>query len=97
VLSDYGNIRQRWLIVFSEVAQLRAEQGLERKQAKELETAGIQWRKLMQERFNYQADDEQALAQFNQKLHYHQVHASLEKPTANMPAAAAQVHKINGR
>jgi transposase len=51
---------------------------LERKQAKELETAGIQWRKLMQEKFNCQADAEHALALFNQKLHYHKVQASLE-------------------
>jgi len=78
VTSQYGDIQQRWLVVYSEAAQQREERGLERKQAKELKTVGIQWRKLMQERFNCQADAEQALAQFNQKLHYHQVQASLE-------------------
>jgi len=51
---------------------------LERKQAKELDTAGIQWRKLMQQTFNCQADAEKALALFNQKLHYHKAQASLE-------------------
>ena len=78
VTSQYGGIQQRWLIVYSEAAQQREEHGLERKQAKELETAGLQWRKLMAEKFNCQADAEQALAQFNQKLHYHQIHVSLE-------------------
>ena len=78
IASQYGGIRQRWLVVYSAAAQQREERGLERKQAKELETGGIQWRKLMQERFSCQADAEQALAQFNQKLHYHQVQASLE-------------------
>jgi transposase len=78
VTSEYGNIRQRWLIVFSEAAEQREEHGLERKQNKELETAGLQWRKVMAEKFNCQADAEQALAQFNQKLLYHQVQASVE-------------------
>jgi transposase len=78
VTNNYGDIRQRWLVVFSEAARKREERGLERKQAKELETAGIQWRKLMQEKFNCQADAEHALTQFNQKLRYHQAQASLE-------------------
>lgn len=78
VTSRYGSIQQRWLVVYSEAAQRREERGLERKQAKELETAGIQWRKLMAEKFNCQADAEQALAQFNQKLHYYQAQATLE-------------------
>ena len=78
VSSDYGNIPQRWLVVFSEAAQQREETGLVRKQAKELETAGVDWRKLMQTSFNCQADAEQALAKFNQKLHYHQVRATVE-------------------
>jgi transposase len=78
VASEYADIRQRWLVVFSEAARKREEKGLERKQAKELETAGREWRKLMQEKFNCQADAEHALAQFNQKLRYHQAQASLE-------------------
>lgn len=78
VPSEYGGIRQRWLLVYSDAAAEREERGLERKQAKELEMAGIQWRKLMQGTFNCQADAEQALALFNQKLRYHQVQATLE-------------------
>jgi transposase len=78
VPSEYGEIRQRWLLVYSEAAAEREERGLERKQAKELEMAGIQWRKLMQETFSCQADAEQALALFNQKLRYHQVRATLK-------------------
>jgi len=81
VTSEYASIRQRWLVVFSEAARKREEQGLARKQAKELETAGIQWRKLMQEKFNCQADAEHALGLFNQKLHYHQGQASPEPQT----------------
>src|SRR5271157_3290831 len=78
VPSEYGGIQQRWLVVNSEAAAEREERGLERRQAKEIETAGIQWRKLMQQSFNCQADAEQALALFNQKLHYHQAQASVE-------------------
>ncbi len=75
--SEYGGIRQRWLVVYSEVAAEREEKGLERKQAKELETARVQWRKLMQETFNCQTDAEKALALFNQKLHYHRAQAKV--------------------
>ena len=78
VPSDYGEIRQRWLVIFSDAARQREEAGLVRKQAKELETAGVQWHKLMQTNFNCQADAEQALAKFNQKLHYHQAQATLQ-------------------
>jgi transposase len=78
VASEYAGIQQRWLVVYSEAAQRREERGLERKQAKELETAGIRWRQLMRESFSCQADAEQALAHFNQKLRYHQAQASLE-------------------
>jgi transposase len=78
VMSEYAGIRQRWLVVYSEAAQQREERSLERKQAKEREAAGIQWRKLMQENFKCRADAEQALAQFNQKLRYHRVEARLE-------------------
>jgi len=78
VSSDYGGIPQRWLVVFSEAAQQREQAGLVRKQAKELQTAGVDWRKLMQTSFNCQADAEQALAKFNQKLRYHQAQATVE-------------------
>ena len=64
--------------MYSEAAAEREEKGLERKQTKELETAGVQWRKLMKETFNCQADAEKALALFNQKLHYHKAQASPE-------------------
>jgi transposase len=84
VVSEYGGIRQRWLLVYSEAAAEREERGWERKQAKEREMAGIQWRKLMQETFRCQADAEQALALFNQKLRYHQVQATLE-PNSRYP------------
>jgi transposase len=90
VSSEYAGIRQRWLVVYSEAARQREERGLVRKQAKELETAGVQWRKLMQESFSCQADAELALAQFNRKLRYHQVQASLETisryPRSGRPA-----------
>ncbi|HTY25139.1 MAG TPA: IS1634 family transposase [Desulfomonilaceae bacterium] len=76
--SEYGSIPQRWLVVYSEAAAEREGKGLERKQAKELKTAGVQWRKLMQENFSCQADAEKALERFNQKLHYHRAQAKVE-------------------
>jgi len=77
VVKEYGGIQQRWLVIYSEAAFCREEKGLERKQAKELETTQKEWRKLMQEAYNCQADAEHAAAQFNQRLHYHQVKAEI--------------------
>jgi transposase len=75
VASDYGGIQQRWLVVFSEAAYQREAQTLARAQAKERTAAEKGWRQLGQQPFRCEADAIQAVAQFNQRWHYHQVTA----------------------
>jgi transposase len=75
VTSEYAGIRQRWLVVFSQTAQGRELNTLEKAQAKELEKAQKEWRKLEGQTFNCQVDAEKALEQFNQKWKYHQATA----------------------
>ena len=72
---EYAGIQQRWLIVFSIAAQVRELKTLEKAQAKELEAAQKEWRKIEGQTFNCTADAEQALTQFNKKWKYHQATA----------------------
>jgi len=78
---EYTGIKQRWLVVFSEAAQVRELKTLEKAQAKELETAQKEWRKIEGQTFNCTADAEQALAQFNKKWKYHQTIAQAKPIT----------------
>jgi len=91
---EYAGISQRWLIVFSQAAQNRELKTLEKAQAKELETAQKDWRKLIGQTFNCQADAEKSLKQFNQKWKYHQattkVEPVLQYPKRGRPTAEDQ-------
>lgn len=91
---EYAGISQRWLIVFSQAAQNRELKTLEKAQAKELETAQKDWRKLIGQTFNCQADAEKSLKQFNQKWKYHQATAKVEPvlqyPKRGRPTAEDQ-------
>jgi len=78
---EYAGIKQRWLIVFSEAAQARELKTLEKTQAKELEAAQKEWRKVEGLTFNCIADAEQAMAQFNKKWKYHQATAQVNPIT----------------
>jgi transposase len=77
IVCEYAGIQQRWLVMFSQAAQVRELKTLEKAQAKELEQAQKEWRKLEGQRFNCQADAEKALKQFNQKWKYHQADAKV--------------------
>jgi transposase len=72
---EYAGIAQRWLVVFSYAAQSRELKTLAKAEVKELEKAQKDWRKLSGQTFNYQADAEKALEQFNRKWKYHRVTA----------------------
>jgi len=80
-MCEYAGIKQRWLIVFSEAAQARELKTLEKAQAKELEAAQKEWRKVEGLIFNCVADAEQAMAQFNKKWKYHQATAQVNPIT----------------
>jgi len=91
---EYAGIQQRWLVVFSQAAQGRELKTLEKAQAKELEKAQKEWRKLEGQRFNCLADAEKALAQFNQKWKYHRANAKavtvMQYPRRGRPTAEDQ-------
>ena len=78
---EYAEIKQRWLVVFSEAAQVRELKTLGKAQAKELEAAEKEWRKIEGQTFNCTADAEQALAQFNKRWKYHQATAQAKPIT----------------
>jgi len=78
---EYAEIKQRWLVVFSKAAQVRELKTLGKAQAKELEAAEKEWRKIEGQTFNCTADAEQALAQFNKRWKYHQATAQAKPIT----------------
>jgi transposase len=73
----YGDIPQRWLVVFSQAAYDREIQTLTRREGKELQTAEKQWHKLCSQSFNCQADAQTAIDQFNQRWKLHQASAEV--------------------
>jgi transposase len=81
-------------VVFSEAARNRELETLEKTQAKELETAHKDWRKLEGQTFNCQTDAENALGQFNKKWKYHQGMATAipitQYPRRGRPSAQDQ-------
>jgi transposase len=91
---SYGDISQRWLVVFSQAAYDREVQTLTRTQGKELQTAEKQWHKLCAQSFNCQADAQIAADQFSQRWKLHQAHADvvpiLQYARRGRPAAEDQ-------
>jgi transposase len=101
VIREYAGIRQRWMVVFSQAAQSRELKTLEKAQAKDLEKAQKEWRKLEGQTLNCQADAEKALKQFNQKWKYHQATAQavgvMQYPKRGRPTAEDQKEVVGYR
>jgi transposase len=72
VPSDYGEVAQRWLVVYSPWAAQRAEKTLLRRVEKEAKAAQTAWRKLTGQSFNCREDAEAALVEVQQRWKYHQ-------------------------
>lgn len=68
----YGEVQQRWLVVFSQAAYERELHTLTRNQEKEHQTIEKQWHKLTLQTFNCQEDAQTAAKQFNQRWKLHQ-------------------------
>ncbi len=68
----YGEIPQRWLVVFSQAAYERELHTLTKNQEKEHQAAEKQWHKLSLQTFNCQEDAETAAKKFNQGWKFHQ-------------------------
>ncbi len=81
VLSDYGDVAQRWLVVYSPVAAQREEKTLLKRVAKEEKAARTAWRKLSGQTFNCVEDAEAALAAVQKKWQYHRVDAEVVPQT----------------
>lgn len=77
VKTTYGDIPQRWLVVFSQAAYDREVQTLTRTEEKELQTAEKQWHKLCSQTFNCQADAQKAADQVDQRWKLHQAQAKV--------------------
>jgi len=73
----YGDVPQRWLVVFSQAAYEREMHTLNRNQEKEHQTIEKQWHKLTLQIFNCQEDAQTAAKQFNQRWKFHQASAEL--------------------
>lgn len=93
VLSDYGDVAQRWLVVYSPVAAQREEKTLQRRVAKEEKSAQTAWRKLSGQTFNCVEDAEAALAEVQKRWKFHQAEAEAvpltRYPGPGRPAAGA--------
>jgi transposase len=94
VVCEYAEIQQRWMVVFSQAAQVRELKTQEKAQAKELEKAQKEWRKLEGQTFNCQVDAQKALELFNRKWKYHQAIAKavavMQYPRRGRPTAQDQ-------
>jgi transposase len=94
VVCEYAGIQQRWLVVFSEAARNRELKTLEKAQAKELESAQKDWRKMEDQIFNCPEDAQAALAKWNQRWKYHQAQAQIQPllqfPRPGRPTAQDQ-------
>jgi transposase len=77
IQSEYGEIGQRWLVVFSQAGYDRELKTLERAQERERKAVEKGWRKVCQTTFNCETDAEKAVVQFNRRWKYHQVTAQI--------------------
>ena len=84
----YGNIKQRWLLVYSKQAQEREEKQLRRRIAKQQKAIETKWHKLCRTRFSCQEDAQAALQKFSGQLRWWQVVAQVAPITK---------HKRRGR
>ena len=73
----YGGIRQRWVLVYSQQAYERESHALDKRVARAGEQAQHAWRTLQQTTFQCAADAQAALAQFCQRLPWHQSQAQI--------------------
>ena len=69
--NTYGDVRQRWLLVYSEQAYVRESQQLDKRVARAEEQAEKAWRTLQTTTFQCQADAQTAALHLEKKLPWH--------------------------
>jgi transposase len=72
--SQYGDVKQRWRVVYTRVAHERAEQSVNRQHLKQSQTEYNALSTLAKQRFACTADAEIALARFQKTLNTPQLH-----------------------
>ena len=75
--SDYAQIAQRWLVVYSPSAAEREAKTLQRRVGKEEAEAQKAWRQLAAQTFNCQEDAQEALVGFQKRWKYHRAEATV--------------------
>lgn len=89
VKSVYGNVEQRWLLIYSKQAYLREEKTLRKQVNKENERKNAELKKLCSQEFDCEKDAENHLKSWAKGLKYHCV--------ANMEISSRHVKKGRGR
>jgi transposase len=69
--SEYGEVKQRWLLVYSEQAYLREEKTLKKQIQKEKEEKTRELNRWCRTEFDCEKDAEEALLRWGKKLKYH--------------------------
>jgi transposase len=77
----YGDVPQRWLVVYSQTADEREAKSFARQLARQREQAEKQLRRLLQQTFACEADAREALAKASRRWRYHQARATIEAIT----------------
>ncbi len=73
IMSQYGGVEQRWLIVYSEQAYQREEKTLQRHIKKELEETSKRLKKFSRIEFDCKEDAKEALERLSKELKYHAI------------------------
>lgn len=72
---SYGQVKQRWLVVYSAQAAERERQTFNRRRDKAKQQAQKKCKQLQRQQFACEADAQFAVSQLNKKLKYHQLQA----------------------
>lgn len=73
VQSMYGQVKQRWLLVYSQQAYIREEKTLKKQVIKEFEKRKIELKKLCAQEFDCEKDAKKNLERWGKQLRYHQI------------------------
>lgn len=77
----YGDVAQRWLVIYSQAADEREAKSFARRLVRQREQAEKQLRRLQRRAFACEADAREALEKASRRWRYHQVQATVEAIT----------------
>jgi transposase len=76
--SNYGQVQQRWLVVYSPKAEEREMKQLDKQVERAADKAGKALRQLVQTQFECKADADKAIEHLNKKLKWHTIQAECQ-------------------